>query len=248
MSSSHTSEIVGTNRILAALSPEQYPLLFSNLQLIDLPRSKVIYGVGDSMTHCFFINSGMISLLAVTEDGSAAEISMVGNEGFIGVPALLGINKAPYCIEVQLPVKAMRVKTDTLVREFKRGGPLQELTLRYAHSLISQISQSTACNTFHTIGQRLARWLLISRDRVNSNAIPLTHEALSHMLGSSRTTVSEAASSLKAKGLIDYRRGNIQIINGRELERTACECYRMVTESINHFAPPGTVEIPRKNF
>jgi CRP-like cAMP-binding protein len=232
MQFSHAAEISGSNRLLSALSQQRYASLFSNLQLAHLPRSKVLYHVGDTVSHCFFVISGMISLLAVTEDGSAAEISIIGNEGFVGISALLGVNKAPYEVEVQIPGRALQVRTGIVVAEFKRGGPLQDLTLRYAHSLISQISQSTACNTFHTINQRLARWLLISRDRINSDTIRLTHQALSHMLGASRTTVTEAANLLKANGLIDYHRGSIQIINRRELERAACECYRMVTKEI----------------
>jgi len=225
-------QLRSANRILAALSPEKYPLLFSNLQLVNLPQSKVIYQIGDAMPHSFFIMSGMISLLAVIENGSAAEISIVGSEGFIGVPPLLGIDCAPYSIEVQLPAKAMRVKTEILINEFKRGGPLFDLSLRYIHSLISQISQSTACNTFHTIEERLARWLLISFDRANSNVIRLTHEALSHMLGSTRTTVTETASLLRSRGMIDYRRGNIQITDRRNLERTACECYGALAQEL----------------
>ena len=234
MSTSHIAEIISSNRILAALSRPQHRFLFSSLQSIHLPRSKVLYELGDQMSHSFFIASGMVSLLAVTEEGFATEISMVGNEGLIGVPALLGVNKAPYCVQVQIDGTAMRVRTDILVGEFKRGGPLQDLILRYEHSLISQIAQSAACNRFHSVEQRLGRWLLISGDRVKSNTIRLTHEALSHMLGSTRTTVTEAANSLKLKGLIDYRRGSIQILNRQELERTACECYRVVTRELGH--------------
>lgn len=235
MSTSRTAEIIGSNRILATLSLQQYPFLFSNLEAVHLSRSKVLYDVGDSMSYCFFILSGMVSLLAVTEDGSATEISMVGNEGLIGVPALLGVNKAPYCIEVQIPGKAMRTRTDILVREFKKGGLLHDQILAYAHSLISQIAQSAACNRFHTVEQRLGRWLLIASDRVNSETVRLTHEALSHMLGSTRTTVTEAANSLKVKGLIEYRRGSIRIIDRQRLERTTCECYRVVTRELSHF-------------
>jgi len=222
------------NHILAALSREQYPLLFSNLQLVNLPRDKILYEVGEQMSQCFFILNGMISLLAITENGSATEISMVGNEGLVGVPALLGVNKAPYRVAVQIPARAMRIWTNVLLKEFERGGPLHNLITRYTHSLISQIAQSAACNRFHTIDERLCRWLLISHDRIKSDTIRLTHEALSQMLGSSRTNITAAAKRLKGLGLIDYRRGEINIVDRQGLERASCECYRIVTRELGH--------------
>ena len=128
----------------------------------------------------------------------------------------------------------MRIKTTLLVEEFGRRGPLRDLILRYTHSLIQQISQSAACNRFHSIEQRLCRWLLVARDRVESDTLHLTQEALSHMLGSNRTNVTAAAGSLKSAGLIEYRRGSIQILDEDELEKTACECYRAVSEHLRY--------------
>jgi CRP-like cAMP-binding protein len=137
-------------------------------------------------------------------------------------------------MEVQISGKGMRIRTTVLIEEFGRRGPLRDLMLRYTHSLILQISQSAACNRFHTIEQGLCRWLLVARDRVESDTLHLTQEALSHMLGSNRTNVTAAAASLKSAGLIEYRRGSIQIVDQDELEKTACECYRAVSEHLGY--------------
>jgi CRP-like cAMP-binding protein len=235
MSTSHPPQIPLPNKILAALSRQDYPLLFSSLQPVHFSRGKMLYEIGGRIEYAFFVLSGMISLLAITEDGSTTEISMVGNEGVVGISALLGVNQAPYRVQVQIPGTGMRVKTSVLVEEFSHGGPLHDLTLRYIHSLIVQISQSAACNRFHTIEQRLCRWLLVASDRVHSDTVGLTQETLSHMLGSNRTNVTAAAASLKAAGLIEYHRGIIHILSRHNLERTACECYRVVSPLLGHF-------------
>jgi len=235
MSTSHASPQPQNNKILHALSRKDYPALFANLQSVHLPRGKVLYEVGERIDYNFFVTSGMISLLAITEDGCTTEISMIGNEGVAGVSAILGVNEAPYRMEVQIACKGMRIRTTVLVQEFGRDGPLRDLTLRYTHSLILQISQSAACNRFHTIQQRLCRWLLVARDRVESDTLHLTQEALSHMLGSNRTNVTAAAGSLKAQGLIEYRRGSIEILDCNKLERASCECYRAVSEHLSYF-------------
>lgn len=187
------------------------------------------------MRSAFFITSGMVSLLATTEDGSATQVGMVGDEGVVGVPALLRIDKAPYQVMVQIPGTALRVRTDVFVKEFHRNGLLQDILLRYIHCLICQISQSAACNRFHTVEQRLSRWLLISQDKVNSKDLVLTQETLAHMLGATRTNVTKAAASLKLAGVIQYRHGRIHIINRPALEKLSCECYRVITEEIGCF-------------
>ena len=233
MSTSHAQQL-HTNQILNALSRKEYPALFASLQAVHLPRGKVLYELGERIDYNFFVLSGMISVLAITEDGATTEISMIGNEGVAGISALLGVNEAPYRMEVQIPGKGMRIRTTVLIEEFGRRGPLRNLMLRYTHSLILQISQSAACNRFHTIEQRLCRWLLVARDRVESDTLHLTQEALSHMLGSNRTNVTAAAASLKSAGLIEYRRGSIQIVDQDELEKTACECYRTVSEHLGY--------------
>jgi CRP-like cAMP-binding protein len=226
MSTLHPHQLVITNQILNSLSRKEYPRLFASLRAAHLPRGKVLYELGERIDYNFFVLSGMISLFATTEEGGTTEISLIGNEGVAGVSALLGVNEAPYRMEVQIPGKVMRIRTTVLLEEFGRSGPLRDLMLRYTHSLILEISQSAACNRFHTIEQRLCRWLLVARDRVESNILDLTQDALSQMLGSNRTNVTAAASNLKSEGLIEYSRGRIQILDEDKLKKAACECYR----------------------
>jgi CRP-like cAMP-binding protein len=232
MSSADGSGIVASNRILSALPRQKYPLLFSSLQAVSLQRGEVLYDQADPIRSAVFIMSGMVSLLAITEDGSTTQVGVVGDEGLVGIPAILKVSATPYQVIVQVPGRAMRVGAEVLVHEFKRDGPLQEMLLRYLHSLICQISQSAACNRFHLIEQRICRWLLISHDRVKSDELPLTQEALSHMLGATRTNVTQAAAKLKKAGLIQYRHGNIKILRRQGLEELSCECYRVITEAI----------------
>lgn len=235
MQTSHAPLILTANTILGALSRKDYPVLFSHLQPVHLPRGKILYEMGDRIEYAFFVMSGMISLLAITEEGGTTEISMIGNEGVAGISILLGVDKAPYRAQVQIPGTSMRIKASVLLEEFNQAGLLHDLTLRYTHALILQISQSAACNRFHTIQQRLCRWLLVARDRVESDTLSLTQETLSHMLGSNRTNVTAAAAGLKSAGLIEYRRGSIRILDREELERTACECYRAVSEQLGYY-------------
>ncbi len=235
MSSAGGSGILTSNQILSALPRQQYPLLFSSLQAVSLHRGEILYDQADPIRSTFFIMSGMVSLLATTEDGSTTQVGMVGDEGLVGIPAILRVSATPYQVIVQIPGRAMRVSVEVLVHEFKRDGPLQEMLLRYLHSLICQISQSAACNRFHRIEERICRWLLISHDRVKSDDLPLTQEVLSHMLGATRTNVTQAAAKLKKAGLIQYRHGHIKILRRPGLEELSCECYRVITEEIGSF-------------
>jgi len=235
MSAFHSSQTLTSNQILAALRREEYPLLFSNLQQVDLKRGEVLFDLADRIPSAFFLMSGLVSLFATTEDGSTTQVGMAGNEGLVGVPIILGIDKAPYQVIVQIPGRAMRIGQQTLLTEFSRSGPLQRMLLSYTHSLICQISQSAACNRFHTVEQRLCRWLLIGLDRVESNRLPLTQEALSHMLGASRTNVTKAATALRTAGLIRYHRGDLAIVDRPSMENRACECYRVITEQLGQF-------------
>ena len=223
------------NHILRSLPRQSYQLLFSSLQQVKLERGQILYDLGGPIKSAFFVVSGMVSVLATTEDGSSTQVAMVSEEGVVGLPALLKIDKAPYQVMVQIPGRAMRLRIDVLVKEFGRDGPLQDILLRYIHCLISQISQSAACNRFHTLEQRLSRWLLITQDKVKSKELVLTHEVLAHMLGAKRTNVTKAATSLKRAQVIQYRHGRIQILDRSALEEISCECYRVVTKEIGCF-------------
>jgi CRP-like cAMP-binding protein len=223
------------NRLLAALPREEYEGLSPHLEMVRLTPGNTLYHAGDAVRHAYFPIGGMISLLATTEGGRSIEIAMIGTEGMAGVPLILGRGAAPYEVMVQLAGTALRVRGDVLRAAFNRGGRVQEILLRYTHALFTQVAQSAACNRFHTVEERLCRWLLVSRDRVQTDTIRLTQEFLSHMLGAPRSSVTEVAGALQSEGLISYSRGKITILDRRGLEAAACECYRLVREEIGHF-------------
>ena len=195
------------NRLLAALPRQEYERLLPHLERVHLPQGKVISEVSDLIRHAYFPFNGIVSLLSMTEDGETIEVAMVGNEGMIGVPIVLRAGITPYRTMVQITGEAMRLKAEALIKEFNQGGRFQDLLLRYAHALLAHVSQSAVCGRFHTVEARLSRWLLVTRDRVNSDSFQYTQEFLSHMLGTPRTVVSVAACNLQDAGLICYRRG-----------------------------------------
>ena len=224
------------NRLLAALPSDEYEQLRPHLELIHLPKGKIIYRAGDIVRYGYFINDGQCSLLSVTEEGTTLEIAMVGNEGAIGLPIIWRKNKTTCEVMVQIPCRsAYRIKAEALRTEFDRGGRLQDLLLRYTEVLVTQITQSAVCNHFHTSAQRLARRLLIANDLVGSDTFYLTHEFISHMLGAPRTAVTMAAGTLQKTGLITYSRGRITILDRSGLETASCECYKIIRESFDHY-------------
>ena len=170
----------------------------------------------------------MCSLLSITPKGEAVEIAMVGNDGVVGIEGVLREAPIPYRVVVQIAVSAQRVPMTRLRTEFNESARVRDLLLQYTHSLLSEIAQSAVCHRFHTASQRFARWLLIARDRVNSDTVELTQEFIAHMLGIPRTGVTMAAGGLQEAGLIRQRHGRIQILDRRGLEAAACECYRIV--------------------
>lgn len=223
------------NLILGALRDKEYEHLYPSLEPIALARGKTVYGEGDVARHAYFLISGMVSLLAITEDGKAIEVGMVGSEGMVGLPIVLGFDMIPYRVVIQLPCTALRIRSDRLKAEFNRGGQFHDLLLRYTNTLITQLSQSASCNMFHTVKERLCRWLLIASDRVQSDTLSLTQEFLSQMIGAPRTSVTTIAGSLQREGLINYRRGKIVILDSAGLESASCECYGIVKESISRY-------------
>jgi CRP-like cAMP-binding protein len=223
------------NRLLAALPHEEYQRLQPRLEFVHLSKRRTLYEAGDLIPHAYFLNNGMGSLLGLTQGGATVEIAMVGNEGMLCLPLVLRARSTSYRIMVQIPGDALRIKADVIRAEFKRGGRLQDLLLGYTHALITQISQSAVCNRFHTMEKRLCRWLLIAHDRVDGDTFHLTQEIISYMMGTPRTGVTMAAGALQDAGLIRYKRGKITIIDRLGLEQSACECYRIVAESLNHF-------------
>ncbi|HWS88117.1 MAG TPA: Crp/Fnr family transcriptional regulator [Pyrinomonadaceae bacterium] len=230
---SNQLHLANENKILAALPHDEYDRLLPHLERVHLPQSKILCEAGDTIRYAYFPLNGMISLLSITENGETLEVAMVGNEGLVGMSLALKTQIAPYRINVQLAADAMRINALALRGELLRGGKLEELVLRYTHSVIVHICQSAVCGRFHSVDKRLSRWLLIARDRVHSNNINFTQEIISHMLGTPRTVVTSAAGNLQDAGLIRYRRGRITILNPQGLEASACECYSVVKKEIN---------------
>lgn len=225
------------NQILAALPRDEYERLLSRMTLVRLPRGKYLYHTGQQLQHAYLLNSGMVSLVATSQDGSCVEVGMVGSEGCVGALALLGVTVMPYEMNVQIEVEtAWKISIGALKEECNRGGKLQELLLQYVQVVLAQIVQSAVCNRFHTVEQRLSRWLLVARDRVNSDTFMLTHEAIAQMLGTPRTGVTMIARQLQKEGFISYSRGRIIILDPERLESVACECYKMTKERLYDFS------------
>ena len=234
MSSTKGREAVFDNRLLAALPREEYARLAPHLELVRLTPGQILYNVGDPVRHAYFPKGGMLSLLSTTEGGRTIEVGIIGNEGMTGIPVVLRSNLAPYQVIVQLACNALRVRGEALRAEFDRGGRLQGLLLRFTHALLTQIAQSAACNQFHNVEKRLCRWLIVSRDRVHTDTLNLTQEFLSYMLGVPRTSVTTVARGLQERGLINYRRGRIVILDREGVEAASCECYRLVREGLRN--------------
>ena len=229
--------MAAVNRLLSLLPKDAYRRLQPQLEHVVLQKSKVLYDVGDVMTYAYFPISGMVSLLAMTRAGEMVEVAIVGSDGVIGLPIVLYATTVPYRVVVQITGSAWRIRSETFRQEFTREAALQEVLLRYTHRLVGQISQSAVCHHFHTVSQRLCRWLLMAHDCIDTDTVDLTQEFLSHMLGVPRTTVSAAAVELQDAAVIRYRRGRITILNRKRLEASACECYGIVRRDIGQFPP-----------
>lgn len=223
------------NRILASLPHREFRRILGHLESVHLSKGEV-YIAGDTVCHAYFPVNGLFSLRSTTEAGSTVEVAMVGNEGLVGVlPMINRKGIIPYDVCVQIAADAYRIKIDILREEFDRGERLQKLMLGYMALLIAQIAQLSMCHRFHTLEQTLGRWLLVARDRVNSDTLNLTQENISNAIGVSRTGVTMAACSLQRAGLIRYSRGKIVILDGARLEASACECYRKIRDEVAQF-------------
>lgn len=225
------------NWLLARLPQEDYDRLVPHLEHVALPKGRNLFRAGDQLAEAYFPLSGMVSLLAATSRAETVEVAVVGSEGIVGLPIVLHAGAAPYDAIVLVPVSACRIQAGILLAEFRRGGALQDLLLRYASSLLAQFSQSALCHRFHTSLQRLSRWLLMARDRLDSDSLELTQESLAHVLGIQRTYVNAAALELANAGLIRYRHGKITILDRERLRREACECYSTFRDQFNELAP-----------
>jgi CRP-like cAMP-binding protein len=216
--------------ILLSISDRDYGSLRPHLEYISLPNHLVLHEAGAKLEFAYFPNRGLISLVVVMKDGRTAEAGIVGNEGFTGTLAAVGLSRSPLHTVVQITGDGFRVEVGALQSTLESAPQLQLMLSRYAAIRGMQVAQTAACNRLHDIGQRLARWLLMTQDRVDSGSLPITHDFLATMLGTDRPSVSEAAGVLQKKKLIEYTRGAVKIVNRRKLENSACECYGVIQQ------------------
>ena len=218
------------NRLLAALPAKEYQHLLPKLEEISLPFTEIIYALDEIIRYVYFPNSGIISLLAAVSGRSQLEVGIVGSEGVVGLPVFLGVERSNNYALVQGVGVAMRMETSDFLAECDNGGSLPRILQRYTHSLMTQISQSAVCNRFHSIEARLARWLLMTSDRMESDVFQITQEFLSNMLGVRREAVTLSAKKQQKNGLISYSRGKISILDRAGLEAIACRCYFIIKD------------------
>jgi CRP-like cAMP-binding protein len=217
------------NKILAALPRSEYERIRPLLRPAQLPSGKSLYDSGGTISDVYFFNTGMASLVSLTDDGASIEVGVIGNEGMVGVSAILGINRIAHDVMVQLPGNGSKMKLTALTAELHRTDKLHRLLMRHMYLLHLQVARSVVCNRFHDVESRLCRWLLMSYERVDSNQISLTQEFLSTMLGVARPIVSLTARTLQNAGLIEYRKGQITVLDLDGLKATACECYEITS-------------------
>lgn len=216
------------NRLLAALPRNEYNALAPQLERVPLIYNENIYEPGAVIDHVYFPESGIISLLSRVDEGSSIEVGIVGSEGLAGLPVFLGVKTSGNVAVVQGAGTAQRISTANFLAATANGGKLTAIIQRFIHSLFIQISQSAACNKFHPIEERLARWLLMTQDRMYSSEFQITQEFLSNMLGVRREAVNKAAGTLQQNDLISYTRGNVHINDRTGLEKAACPCYWII--------------------
>jgi CRP-like cAMP-binding protein len=225
------------SHILAALPRIERERLFPHMELVPMPLGDVLYESGIKLKHVYFPTTSIVSLLYVMEDGSSAEIAVVGNEGIIGLALFMGGESTPSRAIVQSAGYAYRMKARLLKQEFNRAGPMMHLLLRYTQALITQMAQTAVCNRHHSVDQQLCRWLLLSLDRLASNELTMTQELIANMLGVRREGVTEAAGKLQTAGVIHYSRGRITVLDRPGLEKKACECYAVVKKEFDRLLP-----------
>ena len=225
------------NHLLAALPAAERERLLPQLQLVEMPLGRVLYESGDVLRHVYFPTDSIVSLLYVLADGASAEISVVGNDGLIGIALFMGGETTPSRAIVQSAGFAYRLVGQELKDEFHRAGELQLLLLRYTQALITQMAQTAVCNRHHSVDQQLCRWLLLSLDRLASSQLTMTQELIANMLGVRREGVTEAAGKLEKLGVIRYARGRITVLDRLKLEQLCCECYAVVKKETDRLLP-----------
>ena len=224
------------NYLIAALPVSEWERWLPQLEAVELPLGRVLYESGRTLSHVYFPTTAIISLLYALEDGTSVEISVVGNEGLVGIPLFMGGESTPSRAVVQSAGHGFRLPAHTIKEEFERA-PVQHLLLRYTQALITQMAQTAVCNRHHLLDQQLCRWLLLSLDRLQGNELVMTQELIANQLGVRREGVTEGALKLQQAGLIRYARGHITVLDRKGLERRVCECYAVVKKEYDRLLP-----------
>jgi CRP-like cAMP-binding protein len=219
-----------TNLILLALPRQEFAKIFPELELVRLKLHQVMHETGDVIRSAYFMNDGMGSVLTVQPDGKSVEVGLIGKEGFVGLPIVFGFKTSALRVVTQADGTAYRIDVPTLLRLLVQCPELEKQIQRFAMILAMQSTQVAACNRLHRVEERLARWLMMSQDRIDTKIMPLTQEFLGQMLGTRRASVSLAAGTLQKAGLINYTRGNVTILDRARLAKTACDCYQVIEQ------------------
>lgn len=215
------------NRLLALMPPDERRYVLEQAVEVPFKYKMALYVAGRSIEHVYFPIEGVASLVNTMNNGSAAEVGTIGNEGLVGIPVILGDRSAPTDIYMQVEGKGLRLPAPVLTSLLDRSPNVRKLMLHYVHAVFNQVAQSAACLHFHHIDQRACRWILMTHDRVQTDSFSLTQDFLAMMLGVRRSSVTDAAQQLKKRGLINYSRGHVTILDRLGLEQSACECYQV---------------------
>jgi len=222
-----------TNRVLLAIPDNEYRLIRPHLKYVDLPSHLSLHEPTQSIEFVYFLNRGMVSQVVVTKDGRTVEVGVVGNEGYVGAGLAVGLSRSSVREIVQIAGDGFQIKGNDLERTMRSAPQLQMILGRHTGLQGMQVAQTAACNRLHNIQQRLSRWLMMTQDRVDSGALPITHDFIATMMGTDRSTVSAAAAALQKKGIIRYVRGAVNVLNRRGLGKSACECYSAIQQFEN---------------
>ncbi len=226
-----------SNGLLAALPKGEWNQWVAQVESVKMPLGQVLYESGRAQDHVYFPTTAIVSLLYVMENGSSAEIAVVGNEGIVGISLFMGGGSTTSRAVVQSAGHGFRVAGEFLKAEFSRNSPVMHLLLRYTQALITQMAQTAVCNRHHSLDQQLCRWLLLSLDRLRGDELVMTQELIANMLGVRRGGVTEAALKLQESGLINYARGRIRVLDRPGLEMRTCECYAVVKKEYHRLLP-----------
>ena len=222
-----------SNKVLLSTPDNEFSLMRPHLKFLDLPGHLSLHEPTQSIEFVYFLNRGMVSQVVVTKDGRTVEVGVVGNEGYVGAGLAVGLSRSSVREVVQIPGDGFQIEGNELERILRSAPQLQMTLGRHTGLQGMQVAQTAACNRLHDLQQRLSRWLLMTQDRVGSGVLPITHDFVATMMGTDRSTVSVAASALQKKGIIEYVRGAVNVMNRRGLEETACECYAVIQQCEN---------------